>query len=158
MTPMTPDETAEAILRGDLVRRSISFLDFRFAMIDQHPDPLTDQEIHDLYKKHVLHPLANPDSVAILQAIGHMDDEGMFTKRALKKMDPATAREAIRRGMVVEPLKVREPKYDTHGGSILDVTIGEVFGKVGRATRALVRNVVASQRVRSDDDSAPRDA
>lgn len=50
---MTPDETAKKVLEGELAPSSMKFSEFRWKMIEASPEYISDDDIHDLYLKHV---------------------------------------------------------------------------------------------------------
>jgi hypothetical protein len=51
---VSPDETAKQVLDQELMPTTMKFSAFRQRMTDEHPEFLTDDEIHDLYMRHVV--------------------------------------------------------------------------------------------------------
>lgn len=95
---MSPDETAKKILEEQMAPSLMKFTEFRFAMIDRHPSPLSDDEIHDLYMAHVIYHGKEP-------IIGRPSRE---TERRLMygrpKLSNEEAQALDRPAQVIEPL------------------------------------------------------
>lgn len=53
---MTPDEAAKAVLADQLAPSQMKFSEFRWAMIAECDGYISDDDIHDLFLKHVVNP------------------------------------------------------------------------------------------------------
>lgn len=131
---MTPDETAERILHGDLTRLTPTFAQFRQKMTEEHPTYLNDQEIHDLFVKHVTNYVAPGTEPAIDQAMAWLEAQpahilkdheegGKVLDWERVRQQRKAKREAGKPSWIEsEPEKAQAPK-------VLDMTISEALVK-----------------------------
>jgi len=146
---MTPDETAEQVLDGVLGHKNMTFVDFRQAMIDQHPEYLDDNEIHGLYMKHVVNYVPPGTNPAVEQALEWLDGQpavvidGTWAKRD----DLRESLKEMRDGDYV--VRVPKPQPQPEWRS---TTLGDIADSIGKKMRAAL-SIARGDQPRSRDDA-----
>lgn len=71
----SPDESAERVLEGVLGQKKMTFAEFRAAIYNEHSTYLTDEQIHDLFLRHVVRDQAIP--------LGTVEEVSEFLEQAI---------------------------------------------------------------------------
>jgi hypothetical protein len=137
------DEAVRRVLKGVLGVKSMSFSEFRFGMLNECELVLSDQEVHDLFHRHVAVPTKGDydvfDEKAVDQAIA-------WTTRQEQEREAAAQQAKERRAQQSKNQTQRRGKKKRRGKKgWRDVTLGEAaesatskaraVGKMLRATR-----------------------
>lgn len=86
---MTPDETAERVLKGVIARKRPTYMEFRESMLNEHPEVIPEEVIHHLYVHHVgeYSPVKN-DVIETLVDRALLDENSEYFRRASKTTEP----------------------------------------------------------------------
>lgn len=161
---MTPDEAAKRVLADQMAPSQMKFSEFRWAIISEYDDYISDDDIHNLYLKHILHrmPEISPEhaqrilsrpkpsevvldrterSVEIADDFGQ--DEGKVIPELLARAEQVKAVDQVvewserNRATPDEVRRVARRVPTSQKKHWSEVTIAEALGKAKRALRGL---------------------
>lgn len=143
---MTPEETAKRILEGEMAPSQMKFSDFRTKMIAEHPEYVSDDEIHDLYTKRVMKfdfviPLADPSPEGFDGSLTKAVDQAVAFMESQRPSVDEVRKVAERKPQPVRYSKKSRRKKKNLG----DVTLKEAFVD---GPRRVAKRVKSSRRSR----------